>query len=203
MPDATTNGTHPPLYASVHDFRRRVLTTTTLPSGLTVQIRFVQNIDLLSAWDLPMPSSAEKPDDAPPIREEMQRGVVWRDMAIVAGCVQPRFVARGEGTDEAVGLEELSNSDYLALSQAILAHSGLAPEVAERVEAFRQDAERPADSTDRGEIRGTPARSPADDASATVSGSPDRDDQHDRGDTGAVPPTAGTDGGPAEPSGTI
>ena len=165
-------------YASVRDFRTRVFADVTLPSGLLVKIRYVQSIDMMSAWDLPMPSSAGRETDAGEAPDNdnnadtIRRGLAWRDSSILHGCVWPPIVPRGAGTDEALGLDELSNADYEALSQAILRHSGMAPEVAATVEAFRQDTERPDRGATGGEVPRPAASGVTDDPSGTLPQSP-------------------------------
>lgn len=193
---ATTNGVRKP-YASPQDFRTKVFKDVTLPGGLLVKIRSVQAYDLISKWDLPMPTTPEgeeTPERAPETEETRQdtidRGIAWRDGAILHGCVIPPFVPRGQGTEDALGLDELGNDDYEALSQAILRHSGLAPEVAETVEAFRQDAERPDRGADGGEIPRPAASGLAGDASGVLPERPPGEPGHDAGGTYAVSPTA-------------
>lgn len=156
-------------YASVQDFRARIYRDVTLPSGLLVQIRAVQSFDMMSAWDLPLPSSgAGDASPEPTSRETIHRGMAWRDAAILHGCVWPPFVPRGAGTDAALGLEELGNGDYEALFQAILRHSGMAPEVAETIEAFRPDPERPAGGAAGREVSRPAASGAADDPGGVV-----------------------------------
>lgn len=202
------NGTQPlrPPYASVHDFRQRRYREITLPSGLLVQIRVIQSFDLLSVWDLPLPSSGRERGDedaAEHNADTIRRGLAWRDAAILHGCVCPPIAPRGEGSEEALGLDELSNADYEALSQAILQHSGLAPEVAATVEAFRQDAERQESGADRGEVPRAAASGAADDASGVLPQPAAGDAGPERDRAASVTPPASADGGPPESVGAV
>jgi hypothetical protein len=156
--------------SSVQAFRDHGRTLVTLPSGLCVLIRPCHQFDWLGQWELPLPTAATPAAPEPERAEEAVRHFyALADTAIVKGALDPPFQPRGlPEHPERVSLEDLSNDDYLFLAQAVLQHSGLAPEVAQQLEAFRQDIQRPAGADDGGALPRAAASGAADDASGIL-----------------------------------
>lgn len=198
-----TNGMHPPRYATPSALRQRALTDVILPSGLLVQIRFIQQLDLLGAWELPLPQADPAETARPLLAEAFSTYETYghiADCAIVAGCVQPRFAPRQatEVPEEVAQLQDLDSNDYYALAAAILRHSGLTPEVATAIDSFRDDAQRALGRPDGGEVSPPAASDPGDDAGRVLSESPAGPDRSAAADAAAVEwATEATHGGDA------
>jgi hypothetical protein len=156
--------------SSVRDFRLHNRTTITLPSGLEVLVRRCQLQDFLTLSELPVPASGQAAPARDPVATQRENRLI-ADLLIVHCALLPRFVARGEPEQEhTLGVDELETADYTALTNGILAHSGLAPEVAAEMQQFRPDAERPAGGADGGEVSRPAPHDHAGDPGGVLSG---------------------------------
>jgi hypothetical protein len=169
--------------SSADDFRQRARKEVELPSGLTVRIRYCQQLHFIGAYELPMRLRSRNGTEEVEETEENQReGMKYfsalADAAIIHGAIAPRFAPRGAPEQaELVALEDLETEDYYELARAILRHSGLAPEVASSIEAFQQNLLSSRRSADGGTLQ-----------SITLSDTP--------GDASGVLPESSLDGAP-------
>ena len=143
--------------SSVLEFRAILYKDVALPSGLFATIRKIQAMDFIGLGDLPIPSSGETDSETPaPIDLELLKR--YTDRALVCGVVQPLLTAelddggRPVCQPDALHVRELLSSDYQALSQAIMSWSGLTPEDAKAIEAFRPDGVSPARENDGADV---------------------------------------------------
>jgi len=159
-------------YATVQDFRRRMYREITLPeSGLVVRIRRIMLHEWIGIGELPLPGLPEREQSFSP-EEQLLRTIQllrYSDRAIALGAVEPPMTdARDEERNpqycaDKLHVDELyqmSIVDYSFLSESILNFSGLAPEVAAKVEAFRPDPLSQAGGDPCGEISPTPEHDP-------------------------------------------
>lgn len=205
----STNGTSPHQYVTPSMLRQRALADVTLPSGLLVQIRFIQQLDLLGAWELPLPQADTAEVARPSMTEAFSTYETYghiADCAIVAGCVQPRFAPRQatEVPEEVAQLQDLDSNDYYALAAAILRHSGLTPEVATAIDSFRDDAQRAPGRPDGGEVSPAATSDPGHDAGRVLSESPAGPDRSAAADAAAIEwATEAAHGGDAGAGGSV
>lgn len=137
---------------SLEEFFAKLHEEVTLPvSGLTVAIRKPDNWMFLGAGELPLPSAAQPSQDAAPTvapRLTVRDLGRYTERAIAGGVISPPMSCARDAQDDPIysqhyiHVSELDPQDVAFLSQLLFAKLGLTPEVAQTVEAFRQDAER-------------------------------------------------------------
>lgn len=139
------------MVSSIDEFRQRLYKELVLPSGLTAQIRKVQQWDLIGGEELPMPRGGAMPTGpGASDTENMQYLRRMGDRILARGTVRPALTDARDDGGEAVMLPdklhvtELLQEDYGALLLAIRKWCGLTQEDGQAIEAFRQDSEREA-----------------------------------------------------------
>ena len=145
--------------SSVEEFRRLLFRSVVLPSGLSVEIRKVQQWDLMGAEELPMPRGGEgEQSDSAVTHEQVRYLKMMTDRIIMKGTVSPSIIdlIDDQGAPlylpDKLHISELTQNDYVALAQYIKEWCGLTQEDGQAVEAFRTDAERSAGESPRGTV---------------------------------------------------
>lgn len=145
--------------SSIDEFRKLLPKELTLPSGLIVEIRKVQQWDLIGGEELPMPGgSIAGQGTAETTLEQVRYMKSMTDRIILKGTVRPPLTNQIDDQGEPLRLpdklhlSELTQEDYVALASGIKEWCGLTQEDGKAIEAFRSDTERSAGEIPSGAV---------------------------------------------------
>jgi hypothetical protein len=155
--------------SSIADFLALARQEVKLPhSKLVVEIEIIDCLAFLGVGELPIPATATElaiNGDGPDTQaisagvRRLQVSRAYADRAIVMGCVNPRVSDRPEDKNrqDVLHISRFSLPDRMFLGNKILEISGLSMELAEQVQSFREDPERPADPSPGGTLPQAPS----------------------------------------------